>query len=169
MRRVLLSSLSGAAIVEAHIYGVDHEYTSVDGVQEDVTDVLLNLKGVAIRMLGAPRSYFELKKSGPCVIYASDIELDHDIEIINPEHVIAHLNKQTDLEMDLKVRVGRGYQPANLRLVEEDENTVGSLHLDASFSPITRVAYTVESARVEQRTNLDRLIIELETNGTVDS
>ena len=168
LRRVLLSSLSGAAIVEVHIHGVDHEYTSVDGVQEDVTDVLLNLKGVAIRMLGRQEVTLKLKKSGPCVIYASDIELDHDIEIINPEHVIAHLNKQTDLEMDLKVRVGRGYQPANLRLAEDDENTVGSLHLDASFSPITRVAYTVESARVEQRTNLDRLIIELETNGTVD-
>lgn len=169
LRRVLLSSLPGSAIVEASIQGVQHEYTSIEGVQEDVIDILLNLKGVAIRMEGRDEVTLKLQKKGPAVVRASDIELDHDIEVINPDHVIAHLTKAGDLSMELKVQMGRGYQPANLRAQDdESSDSVNVLRLDASFSPIRRVAYVVESARVEQRTNLDRLVIELETNGTVD-
>ncbi|MDM8545925.1 DNA-directed RNA polymerase subunit alpha [Candidatus Venteria ishoeyi] len=169
LRRVLLSSLSGSAIEEVNIQGVDHEYMSLEGVHEDVIDILLNLKGVAIRMLGRSEVTLKLKKKGAGVVCASDIELEHDVEIVNPDHVIANLDNSGELDMELKVGVGRGYQPANLRLQsDEDASSVGWLRLDASFSPIRRIAYSVESARVEQRTNLDRLIIELETNGTVD-
>lgn len=169
LRRVLLSSLPGSAVIEVNIEGVEHEYTSIDGVQEDVTDILLNLKGLAIRVLGKQAVVLNLSKKGPGPVLASDIELEHDVEIINPEHVIAHLNKAGELNMQLKIGMGRGYQPANLRLQDDEETEqVGWLHLDASFSPIVRVAYEVDRARVEQRTNLDKLIIELETNGTVD-
>lgn len=169
LRRVLLSSLPGSAIVEASIDGVQHEYTSIEGVQEDVIDILLNLKGIAIRMEGRDELTLKLHKKGPAVVYASDIALEHDVEVINPEHVIAHLTKAGELNMELKVQIGRGYQPANLRIQDDEgSESVNVLRLDASFSPIRRVAYVVESARVEQRTNLDRLVIELETNGTID-
>ncbi len=169
LRRVLLSSLPGSAVIEVKIEGVEHEYTSLDGVQEDITDILLNLKGLAIRVLGKHPVVLHLNKKGAGPVLASDIELEHDVEIINPEHVIAHLNKAGVLNMQLKIGMGRGYQPANLRLQHDEETEqVGWLHLDASFSPIVRVAYEVDRARVEQRTNLDKLIIELETNGTID-
>jgi DNA-directed RNA polymerase subunit alpha len=169
LRRVLLSSLPGAAIVEAKIDGVLHEYMAIEGVQEDVTDILLNLKGLAFRMHGRGEVNLQLSKRGPGYVCGQDISLEHDIEIINPEHIIAHLTKSGELNMTLKVAMGRGYQPVNLRFQEEEsEGAIGTLKLDASFSPVTRVAYIVESARVEQRTNLDRLIIELETNGTIE-
>lgn len=166
LRRVLLSSLPGAAIVEAKIDGVLHEYTTIEGVQEDVTEILLNLKGVSIRMHGRNEMLLRLSKKGPCTIYASDIATDHDVEIMNPKHVLANLTKSGELNMELRVVLGRGYRPASQRL--EEDTPIGSLKLDASFSPVIRVAYRVENARVEQRTNLDRLIIELETNGTID-
>ncbi|MEM7015932.1 MAG: DNA-directed RNA polymerase subunit alpha [Pseudomonadota bacterium] len=169
LRRVLMSSLMGTAIVEAEISGVPHEYTTIDGVQEDIIDILLNLKGIAIRMHKRPEVELTLAKSGSGVVTAEDITAEHDVEIINPEHVIAHLSENGELDMRLKVRKGRGYQPASLRAeLEGESDNVGTLKLDASFSPVYRVAYSVESARVEQRTDLDRLIIELETNGTID-
>lgn len=169
LRRVLLSSLPGSAVVEARIDGVQHEYSTIEGVQEDVTDILLNLKGLAIRMHGRQEITLSLNKKGPGVVCGEDITLEHDVEIINPDHVIAHLTKAGELNMELKVRIGRGYQPASQRLLEEENlAATGVLYLDASFSPVYRVAYVVEAARVEQRTNLDRLIIELETNGTVE-
>lgn len=169
LRRVLLSSLSGSAVVEAKIRGVEHEYSSIEGVQEDVVDILLNLKGLAIRLTGTrPEVVLKLHKKGPGMITAADITGEHDVEIINPNHVIANLTKAGELEMELKVKIGRGYQPATQRLLEDDSNSIGWLRLDASFSPIYRVAYSVESARVEQRTNLDKLVLELQTNGTVD-
>jgi len=169
LRRVLLSSLQGSAVVEVKITGVDHEYTTIDGVQEDVTDILLNLKGLAIRMFGRSEVVLRLHKKGPGVVRAGDVELDHDVEIINPEHVIANLTKAGELSMELKVRMGRGYQPSNQRLIDDEETeSLGWLRIDASFSPVYRVAYAVEAARVEQRTNLDKLIIELQTNGTVE-
>jgi DNA-directed RNA polymerase subunit alpha len=167
LRRVLLSSLSGSAVVSVEIQGVEHEYMGIDGVQEDVTDILLNLKGLAIRMLGRQEVTLSLKKAGQGVVLASDIELEHDVEIINPDHVIAHLSENGSLDMRLKIRMGRGYEPAGQR-AEEDDVVSGLLELDASFSPIKRISYEVQSARVEQRTNLDKLIIELETNGTID-
>ncbi|RKZ54620.1 MAG: DNA-directed RNA polymerase subunit alpha [Candidatus Parabeggiatoa sp. nov. 3] len=170
LRRVLLSSLAGAAVVEVMIDSVLHEYTSIEGVQEDVTDILLNLKGLAIRMQDRQEVALQLSKKGPGPVCARDITLDHDVEIVNPDHLIANLTKAGELNMTLKVMMGRGYQPASQRYEEEDSESsspAGTLRLDASFSPISRVAYRVESARVEQRTNLDKLIIELETNGTI--
>ncbi len=171
LRRVLLSSLPGQAIVDVDIEGVLHEYTTLEGVQEDITEILLNLKGVAVRLNAHQEVELNLKRKGPGVVTAGDIEVDHDIDIINPEHVIAHLTKEGELSMKLSIETGRGYQPATQRKAaaeEDEEASVGHLVLDASFSPINRVAYRVESARVEQRTDLDRLILEIETNGTID-
>jgi DNA-directed RNA polymerase subunit alpha len=167
LRRILLSAIPGCAVIEAEIDGVLHEYTTIEGVQEDVVDILLNLKGLAIRMHAKEESTLALHKTGPGIVTAGDIAVDHDVEIINPDHVIAHLTKGASINMRLKVAKGRGYQPATLRRSDE-ERPIGTLLLDASFSPIYRVAYSVERARVEQRTDLDKLIIDLETNGTVD-
>lgn len=171
LRRILLSSMPGAAITEVNIDGVLHEYSSIPGVQEDVIEILLNLKNVAVKLLGREEVTLKLSKKGPGLVTAGDIELEHDVQIVNPELVIAHLNETGSLNMTLKVMLGRGYQTASARhraQGSESKKTIGALHLDASFSPIRRVAYAVESARVEQRTNLDKLIIDLETNGTID-
>ncbi len=169
LRRILLSSMNGCAIVEAEIEGVLHEYTTIEGVQEDVVEILLNLKGVAIRMEGATEANLTVNKKGPGPITAGDISVDHNVEIINPDHVIANLTKAGELNMVLKVRSGRGYEPASVRKSDEDEDRpIGRLQIDASFSPIHRIAYVVDSARVEQRTDLDKLIIDLETNGTLE-
>ena len=169
LRRILLSSLSGCAIVEAEIEGVLHEYTTLEGVQEDVVDIILNLKGVSLRMEADADVTLTLNKRGQGPVTAADITLDHNVEVINPDHVIANLTKDGELNMILKISKGRGYQAANTRVLEEDEDRpIGRLQLDASFSPVHKVAYSVESARVEQRTNLDKLIIDLQTNGTVD-
>jgi len=169
LRRILLSSMTGAAIVEVEIEGVLHEYTTIEGVQEDVVDILLNLKGVAIRLEGTQTTTLSLNKKGPGVVTAGDITLDHSVEIVNPDHVIANLTKAGELNMTLKISSGRGYEPASVRVTdEEDERPIGRLLIDASFSPVQRVAYVVDSARVEQRTDLDKLIIDLETNGTID-
>jgi len=169
LRRVLLSSLSGAAIVETTIEGVLHEYTAIEGVQEDVTEILLNLKQIAIQLHNRNEVTLHLNKKGVGEVRASDIQLDHDIEIMNPDLIIAHVTKEdTEFNMTVKVAMGRGYQAANQRVDNDTDRPIGTLKLDASFSPLIRVAYVVERARVEQRTDLDRLVIELETNGTVD-
>lgn len=170
LRRILLSSMPGAAIVEAKIDGALHEYGAIPGLQEDVVELLLNLKGVGIKLHGRKEVTLNLKKSTAGPVTAGDIELEHDVEIINPEHIIAHLNENGALNMNIRVVLGRGYQPALLRpsKMQETKVSVGTLHLDASFSPIRRVSYSVENARVEQRTDLDKLIIDLETNGTIN-
>ena len=169
LRRILLSSMPGSAITEVQIDGVLHEYTAIEGVQEDVVEILLNLKGVAVVMHGHETAELRLNKKGPGVITAGDIQLDHDIEIINPEHHIATLTGDDELNALLIVTQGRGYVPALRTETGEDvDTTIGKLQLDASYSPILKVSYQVESARVEQRTDLDKLIIELETNGTID-
>ena len=168
LRRILLSSISGCAVVEVQIEGVLHEYTAIEGVQEDVVDILLNLKGLAIKMHNKNEAMLTINKTGPGLVTAADIQGDHDIEIINPDHVIAHINSGTSLNMTLKVAKGRGYVPATQRRNIDEDRPIGSLLLDASFSPVRRVSYSVDSARVEQRTNLDKLIIDLETDGTVD-
>ncbi len=168
LRRVLLSSMPGAAVTEVQIDGVLHEYTTIEGVQEDVIEILLNLKGLAIRMDERDEAEVVLRKKGPGPVLASDIELGHGIEIVNPDHVICHLTQSGEISARLKIQRGRGYQPATARQGEEDR-AIGHLQLDASFSPVRRVAYVVEAARVEQRTDLDRLVIELETNGTIDA
>ncbi|PCJ26411.1 MAG: DNA-directed RNA polymerase subunit alpha [SAR86 cluster bacterium] len=169
LRRILLSSMPGCAIEEVEIDGVVHEYSTIEGVREDVIEILLNLKGVAIVLNNKDEVVLNLSKSGSGTVTAGDIVVDHDVEIINPDHVIAHLNDNGSLNMRLTVRKGRGYSPADSRVSEDDETrSVGKLVLDASYSPVSRVSYSVESARVEQRTNLDKLIIDLETNGTID-
>ena len=169
LRRILLSSMAGCAIVEVEIEGVLHEYSDIEGVREDVIEILLNLKGVAIVMHGKDQTVLTLNKKGPGVVTAADIQLDHDVEIKNPDHVIANITGNTELKMRLTVVRGRGYQPADARRKDEDESrAIGRLQLDASFSPVKRLAYSVESARVEQRTDLDKLVLDLETNGTID-
>jgi len=168
LRRVLLSSIPGAAITEAEIEGVLHEYTSVEGLQEDIVEVLLNLKEVAVRMHSREEATLTLAvdKKGP--VTAGDIQLDHDVEIVNPEHVICNLTKDHKLRMQLKVTRGVGYQPAaTLRFSDEETRSIGRLRLDASYCPVQRVAYSVESARVAQRTDLDRLVLDVETDGTL--
>ncbi|WP_455202622.1 DNA-directed RNA polymerase subunit alpha [Kaarinaea lacus] len=168
LRRILLSSLQGCAVTEVQIDGVLHEYSTLDGVQEDVIDILLNLKGLSLKMHSRDEATLTLNKKGEGPVTASDINLDHDVEIINPEHVICNLTKNGEINMTLKVETGRGYQPSSLRKGADEDQAIGRLHLDASFSPVTRVAYVIDSARVEQRTNLDKLIIEVESNGTID-
>jgi DNA-directed RNA polymerase subunit alpha len=167
LRRVLLSSITGCAVTEVTIDNVLHEYAFLDGVQEDVIDILLNLKGLAIRVAHADEVTLRLEKTGPGVVTAGDIALTHDVEIMNPGLVIANLTGSGSLAMTLRVEKGRGYQPVSARDASI-ERPIGTLQLDAWYSPIKKVSYSVESARVEQRTDLDRLIIELETNGTVD-
>ncbi|GAA4336959.1 DNA-directed RNA polymerase subunit alpha [Pigmentiphaga soli] len=168
LRRILLSSMAGYAPTEVQITGVVHEYSAIDGVREDVVDILLNLKGVVFKLHNRDEVALTLRKQGPGVVTAGDIELSHDVEIINPNHVIAHLTDNGRLEMQLKVEKGRGYVPGNLRSFADDHaRTVGRIVLDASYSPIRRVSYTVESARVEQRTDLDKLVLDIETNGVI--
>jgi len=169
LRRILLSSMPGAAITEAEIDGVLHEYTSIEGVQEDVVDILLNLKQVAVRMHTRDTAELRISKKGPGIVTGADIQLDHDVEVMNPDMVIANLTKEGQLNMVLKVERGRGYRAATRRpAFEEQSGPIGRLQLDASFSPVNRVTYDVEAARVEQRTDLDKLIIDIETNGTID-
>ncbi|MFN3984053.1 MAG: DNA-directed RNA polymerase subunit alpha [Rhodocyclaceae bacterium] len=168
LRRILLSSLPGCAPTEVGIEGVLHEYSTLDGVREDIVDVLLNLKGVVLKLHNRSSVTLRLSKNGEGVVVAGDIELPHDVEIINPEHVIAHIAPGGKLDMEIKVEEGRGYVPANARPTDEASKTIGRVMLDASFGPVRRVSYLVESARVEQRTDLDRLVIDIETNGAVD-
>ncbi len=169
LRRILLSSMTGACIYEVEIDGVLHEYSSMDGVQEDVIEILLNLKGVSIILNNRDEVELTLVKKGPGLVTAGDIALDHDVEIINPDHVICNLSNDSEISMKLRINKGIGYHPSNTRNNSEDLDTViGRLQLDASYSPVVKVSYSVENARVEQRTNLDKLIIDLETNGTID-
>ncbi len=169
LRRILLSSMPGCAVIEAEIDGVLHEYSAIEGVQEDVIEILLNLKGIAVVMNGKDRVVLTLSKKGPGVVTAADIQLDHEVEIKNPDHVIANISGDTELNIKLTVGRGRGYQPADSRSNDEEETrAIGRLQLDASFSPVKRLAYSVESARVEQRTDLDKLVLDLETNGTIE-
>ena len=169
LRRILLSSMPGCAIVETEIDGVLHEYSTLEGVQEDVIEILLNLKGVAVKLNSNDEAEIALDRKGPGVVTAGDFEIGHDIEIANPEHVIANLNENGHLKLRALVGRGRGYEPADIRIADEEESRIiGSLLLDASYSPVQRVSYKVDSARVEQRTDLDKLVIDLETNGTID-
>ncbi len=168
LRRILLSSMPGASITEAEISGVEHAYSSMEGIREDVIEVLLNLKGVAVRMDGKERAEVSVRKQGPGVVTAGDIQTVQDMEIANPDHVICHLSGELDFKMSLTVTRGRGYVPADALQDPEGEGApIGRLMIDASYSPIRRVAYVVEAARVEQRTDLDKLVLDLETDGTI--
>ena len=169
LRRVLLSSMEGYAPTEVQIAGVVHEYSTMEGVQEDVVDLLLNLKGVVFRLEGRADVLLSLRKQGPGPVTAADFDLPHDVAVLNPDHVIANLSDDVRLELQVRVEKGRGYMPGSLRhLGDESTRSIGRIVLDASFSPVSRVSYTVESARVEQRTDLDRLVIEVETNGVLE-
>jgi len=169
LRRVLLSTIPGFAVTDVEIEGVLHEYTTIEGVQEDVIDILLNLKKLAVVLHSKDEVELTLSKHGAGCVTAADIILPHDVEIINPDLVIANLTQVGVLNMKIRVRRGRGYEPVSVRKLNSEHSlVVGALQLDASYSPIVKVAYQVESTRVEQRTNLDKLVIELETNGTVD-
>jgi DNA-directed RNA polymerase subunit alpha len=168
LRRVLLSSMVGYAPTEVTIAGVLHEYSTVDGVQEDVVHIMLNLKGVVFRLHNRDEVTLVLRKEGEGPVTAGDIQTPHDVEIINPEHVIAHLAQGGKLDMQIKVEKGRGYVPGTMRRYgDEPTKSIGRILLDASFSPVARVSYTVESARVEQRTDLDKLVMEINTNGAI--
>lgn len=168
LRRILLSSMPGTAPTEVNIEGVLHEYSTLEGVREDVVDLMLNLKGVVLKMHNRSEALLTLSRQGEGIVTAADIEVSHDIEIVNPGHVIAHIAPGGKLDMQIKVETGLGYVPANTRPAAGESKGIGHILIDASFSPIRRVAYSVESARVEQRTDLDKLIMDIETNGAVE-
>jgi DNA-directed RNA polymerase subunit alpha len=168
LRRVLLSSMVGYAPTEVTIAGVLHEYSTIDGVAEDVVHIMLNLKGVVFRLHNRDEVTLVVRKEGEGPVTAADIQVPHDVEVINPEHVIAHLAHGGKLDMQIKVEKGRGYVPGSMRRYgDEPTKSIGRIVLDASFSPVRRVSYAVENARVEQRTDLDKLVMEIETNGAV--
>ena len=168
LRRVLLSSMVGYSATEVTIAGVVHEYSSIDGVQEDVVNILLNLKGVVFKLHNRDEVTLSLRKDGEGPVTAADIQTPHDVEIINPEHIIANLSQGGKLDMQIKVEKGRGYVPGNVRSFADDHSrSIGRIVLDASYSPVRRVSYAVESARVEQRTDLDKLVLDIETNGVI--
>jgi DNA-directed RNA polymerase subunit alpha len=169
LRRILLSSMQGYAPTEVKIAGVVHEYSALEGIQEDVVDILLNLKGLAIKLNNRPEALLQVSRDSEGVVTAGDMNAGHDVEILNPEHVIAHVTKGGKLDMEIKVEAGRGYVPASVRVNQDDETrTVGAIMMDALFSPVRKVSFSVESARVEQRTDLDKLILEIETNGIIE-
>ena len=166
LRRVLLSSMVGYAPTEVQITGVVHEYSTIDGLREDVVDLLLNLKGIVFKLHNRDDVFLTLRKETPGPVLASDIDLPHDVELINGDHVIANLTQGGKLDIQIKVERGRGYLPGTMRNLS-DSKTIGRIVLDASFSPVRRVSYAVESARVENRTDLDKLLIDVETNGVI--
>ena len=169
LRRILLSSMPGCAVTEVEIDGVLHEYSSKEGVQEDIIEILLNLKGLAVLLEGKDEAVLTLTKSGEGPVTAADIQHDGDVTIANPDHVICTLTGEGSISMRIKIEMGRGYVPASARRdAEEEDRAIGRLLVDASFSPVVRIAYDVDSARVEQRTDLDKLVLDMETNGTLD-
>ncbi len=168
LRRILLSSMPGCAITEVQIDGVLHEYSTIEGVQEDVIDILLNLKGVAVVLHNQDEVVITLSKEGTGPVTAADFQLSQDVEIANPDHLICTLNEKGAIRLEAKVTVGRGYVPVDSLDDDDDTRPIGVLRLDATYSPMRRVAYSVESARVEQRTDLDKLVLDIETNGTID-
>jgi len=168
LRRILLSSMPGCAITEVQIDGVLHEYSTIEGVQEDVIDILLNLKGVAVVLHSQDHAIIRIARDGAGPVTAGDFQLTQDVEIANPGHVICNLNESGSIRLEAKVTRGRGYVPVDNLGEEEESRPIGSLRLDATYSPMRRVAYSVENARVEQRTDLDKLVLDIETNGTIE-
>src|SRR5215469_9498108 len=167
LRRVLLSSLAGAAVTSVRIEGVAHEFSTIKGVKEDVTDIVLNLKGIVCRMHSdATEVEAPLVVSGPGEITAKDIDLPSGVEILNPDAHIATLEKQTKLEVYLTIGRGRGYRPAEEN--KSADQPIGVIPIDSIFSPVRRVAYNVEQARVGQKTDYDKLTLDIETDGSID-
>src|SRR6185437_9649542 len=167
LRRVLLSSMTGVAVTSVKIAGITHEYSPITGVNEDVVDILLNLKGLVFKLHGKDSVTLKLVKKGPAVVTGADVTLTHDVELLNPEHMICSLVSKNELDIEITVASGVGYETASTRRAETDTETSGVIHLDAGFSPVTRVMFNVENARVEQKTDLDKLVLEVETNGVV--
>ena len=166
LRRILLSSMPGAAITDVTIEGISHEYSTIEGVREDVIDILLNLKDMPISLIEGTSAVIKLNVSGPCAVTSKSFDLPGNVELPDTEHHVATLVDKVNLSLRATVKTGRGYEPADAR--NDEDTVVGALKVDASFSPVRRVAYTVENARFEKRTDLDKLIIELETDGTLD-
>jgi len=167
LRRVLLSSLEGAAVTSVKIEGVAHEFTTLPGVREDVTDIILNLKNIVCRLYGeSPEIEVRLQKKGPGAVTAADIQAPADLEVLNPELEVAHLSDRGKLELTLTIGRGRGYVPAELN--RGPEHTIGVIPIDSIFSPVRRVAYDVEAARVGQRTDYDKLVLDVTTDGSLD-
>ena len=166
LRRILLSSMPGAAITDVKIEGISHEYSTIEGIREDVIDILLNLKDMPVNLLEGTSAEIKLDMAGPSEVSASSFEVPGNVELVNPDHHVASLVDKVNLTLTATVKTGRGYEPADLR--GEEETQVGALKVDASFSPVKRVAYSVENARFEKRTDLDKLIVELETDGTLN-
>ena len=166
LRRILLSSMPGAAVTDVAIDGISHEYSTIEGVREDVIDILLNIKDMPVNIIEGNHAEITLDVTGPCDVLASSFEVPGTVELVNPDFHIATIVDKVNLKMTLTVRTGRGYEPADLR--DDEDRVVGALKVDASYSPVRRVSYTVDNARFEKRTDLDKLVIELETDGTLD-
>jgi len=166
LRRILLSSMPGAAVIDVAIDGISHEYSTIEGVREDVIDILLNIKDMPVNVIEGNHAEITLDVTGPCDVLASSFEVPGTVELVNQDFHIATIVDKVNLKMTLTVRTGRGYEPADLR--DDEDRVVGSLKVDASYSPVRRVSYTVDNARFEKRTDLDKLVIELETDGTLD-
>ena len=167
LRRILLSSMPGAAVTDVVIDGISHEYSTIEGVREDVIDILLNLKDMPVKLIEGNEAELKLSVDGPCEVTSSSFEAPGNIELTDADHHVVSLVDKIKLNMSVFVRTGRGYEPADIR--DDENNTVGGLKVDASFSPVKRVSYSVENARFEKRTDLDKLILELETDGTIDA
>ena len=166
LRRILLSSMPGAAVTDVAIDGISHEYSTIEGVREDVIDILLNIKDMPVNIIEGNHAEITLDVTGPCDVLASSFEVPGTVELVNPDFHIATIVDKVNLKMTLTVRTGRGYEPADLR--DDEDRVVGALKVDASYSPVRRISYTVDNARFEKRTDLDKLVIELETDGTLD-
>ena len=166
LRRILLSSMPGAAVTDVVIDGITHEYSTIEGVREDVIDILLNIKEMPVKVIEGDTAEIVLDVTGPCDVLASSFEVPGNVELVDQDFHVASIIDKVNLKMTLTVKTGRGYEPADLR--DDEERVVGGLKVDASFSPVKRVSYTVDNARFEKRTDLDKLLIELETDGTVD-
>lgn len=167
LRRILLSSMPGAAVTDVVIDGISHEYSTIEGVREDVIDILLNLKDMPVKLIEGNEAELKLSVKGPCEVTSSSFEAPGNVELTDADHHVVSLVDKIKLNMSVFVRTGRGYEPADIR--DDENNTVGGLKVDASFSPVKRVSYSVENARFEKRTDLDKLILELETDGTIDA
>ena len=169
LRRVLLSSMVGSAVTGVKIDGIAHEYSVIEGISEDVVDILLNLKGLIFKLHGKDKISLKLQKKGPTVVTGNDVTLTHDVEILNPDHVICNITKDVEISMEIFVENGIGYQTAAERRTQNTAGTIatGVIMLDAGFSPVTRVMFNVENARVEQQTDLDKLVLDVETNGVI--
>lgn len=167
LRRILLSSLEGAAVTAVKIKGASHEFTSLDGVQEDVTDIILNVKNLIVSVDSDEPKVMKLQAEGPGEVTGDLIEADTSVTIHNPQLVLATLNKEIDYDMEFHVDKGRGYVPASEHYDDTEDQEVGLIPVDAIYSPVTRVRYKVEDTRVGQKTNYDKLTIEVWTNGTV--